>query len=279
MRKPFLRLLLLLGVLACEKQTDITPAGAPPDLVVVDGMVTNEQKSHCVKLTRTMGRPDAIPTPVTGAVVMVYDADSTWFFTELPAASGCYWSPVTMWPVVGKTYSLLVNTAGKSLTAKAVLSRPLEFLRLRYAATNDGLYKISFVANPFNPNRPAMYKIVLDWSFLPAYREANPDDCRKEVYYYSLPTLDVSEILAPAAEEIRFPAGTRVVQTRFSLSDEQAAFYRALLLNTTWNGGLFNSAPASLPTNLSEGGAGFFGACGVTVKTFFVLPITNEKYF
>ena len=270
-------MVLLLGVLACEKPTDTAPLAAPPDLLVVDGMVTNEEKSHVVKLTRTMAAPDASPVAVTGAVVIVYDADSTWVFTEHPASSGYYVSRATMFPVVGKTYSLLVNVGGKSVTAKAVLSKPLEFVRMRYGGTNDGLYKITTVANPFNPNRPAMYKISLDWSFLPAYRDADPDECRKEVYYYSLPTLDVSEILAPEAEEVRFPAGTRVVQTRYSLSDEQSAFYRALLLNTTWNGGLFNSAPASLPTNLSEGGAGFFGACGVTIKTFYVLPLADEK--
>lgn len=267
---------LLIGIMlilsGCEKAIEIDYQSTPPDVIVIDGIITNEQKAHLVRLTHPVVNPNDTPLPVAGAVVMIYDADSVWNLIESQTNPGNYYSPVWFLPVVGRTYTLLVNTDDKSLTAKAVMTKPLAFFKARYAKGNNDLYHIVPASNPYNPNRAAMYKVNLDWSFLPSYRNQNPDECRAVVFYYTLPTLDVNEILAPTSETVWFPAGTYVVETRYSLSDEHAAFIRALLLNTTWNGGLFDGDQASLPTNLNEGGVGFFGACGVVTRSFFVLP-------
>lgn len=270
--RNFVAIFALLLLLGCEKATDQVTPSQYQNMLVVDATITDEKKEHEVKLSLTMSDPNAVPEPVTGAAVMVYDADTTWNLVERPEGSGQYYTPAFASPVVGNTYTLLISAGGVSYSAKATVTKPLEFARMRYKQTSEGLYKIYAVANPYNPNRPAMYEINFDWSFLPAYKDKNPDDCRATVFYYTLPTLDVSEILAPESEIVEFPAGTRVVERRYSLSDEQAEFIRALLLNTTWAGGLFNSAPATLPTNVSNGGAGFFGACGVNSRTFFVWP-------
>lgn len=263
---------LVLLLLGCEKATETDYKNIPPDVIVVDGIITNEQKAQMVRLTHPVVNPNDTPLPVAGAVVMIYDADSVWNLSESPTNPGYYYSPVWFLPVVGRTYTLLINTDDKSLTAKAVMTKPFAFFKARYAKGNNDLYHILPASNPYNPNRAAMYKVNLDWSFLPSYREQNPEDCKAVVFYYTLPTLDVNEILAPTSETVWFPAGTHVVETRYSLSDEHAAFIRAMLLNTTWNGGLFDGDQASLPTNLNDGGVGFFGACGVATRTFFVLP-------
>lgn len=268
--------LLVMLAWACERETDLLPDTNNPHLLVVEGTLTNETKNHRLRLTYSTNHPNDTPMPVSHAAVVVFDADTTWVLTDWPSGSGNYYTPAYATPQVGKTYSLVVSLNGQSFTAKATVTQPLGFIRLRYIQTNDSLYKISAVANPYNPNRPAKYEIYLDWSFLPAYRHLPVEQCKAVVYYYTLPTLDVSEVLAPESEMVKFPAGTRVVQRRLSLSDEQASFARALLLNTVWTGGLFSSAPASLPTNMSEGGAGFFGACGVTSHTFFVWPVAEK---
>ncbi|PKP20505.1 MAG: hypothetical protein CVU06_10560, partial [Bacteroidetes bacterium HGW-Bacteroidetes-22] len=190
MRKTTFLAGLMLLMFGCEKASDIGSQGIPPDLVVVDGIITDEQKAHLVKLTSPVADPDDTPVPVTGAVVMIYDADSTWNLTELPDNSGYYYSPAWFLPVVGRTYTLLIRAAGKSLTAKSTLTNPLAFFRARYVKGSNGLYHIQAASNPYNPSRAAMYKVNLDWSFLPAYSNQNPDDCRAVVYYYTLPTLD-----------------------------------------------------------------------------------------
>ena len=115
-----------------------------------------------------------------------------------------------------------------------------------------------------------MYEILLDWSAVPGFEQQNPDSCKAVLYYYTLPTIEVSQVLAPTLEKVTFPKGTLITERRYSLTDEHAAYFRALLLETTWSGGFFNTASANVPTNLSTGALGFFGACGVTEKTEMV---------
>jgi hypothetical protein len=131
---------------------------------------------------------------------------------------------------------------------------------------NDNKYHLTRVPFPYNPTLSAMYEVQLDWSSVPGYENQNPDSCKAKVYYYTLPTLDVSELFAPGIEKVTFPAGTVIIERRYSLTDEHAAFLRAVLLETTWQGGYFNTASANIPTNLSTGAMGFFGACGVAEK-------------
>ena len=271
-----LLLLISLVLLGCERETDFMPETSYQKQIVVEATLTNEPRNHKVCLRYTTSHPNDLPEPVSQAAVVVFDADTTWQLTEWPEASGNYYTPAYATPREGLTYTLLITKNGQSITAKALVTKPLEFIRMRYTSTTDSLYKIQAVASPYNPNRPALYEIWLNWSFLPAYKHLPEEQCQARVCYYTLPTLDVSEVLAPESEVVKFPAGTLVVQRRLSLSDEHAAFYRALLLNTTWTGGLFNSAPGSLPTNLSNGATGFFGACGVTSRIFFVLPTSSN---
>ena len=103
----------------------------------------------------------------------------------------------------------------------------------------------------------------VDWSSAPGYETENPELYKAKLYYYTLPTIDVNEVFAPNIEKVGFPSGTKITVRRYSLTDEHAAFLRALLLETTWSGGYFNTASANIPTNLSTGALGFFGACGV----------------
>ena len=90
--------------------------------------------------------------------------------------------------------------------------------------------------------------------------------------FYTLPTLDVSEVFAPQMEEIYFPAGSSITERRYSITPGHAEFIRELLLETNWAGGLFNVASANVTTNLSNGALGFFGLCAVTQLSVIVNP-------
>ena len=46
-----------------------------------------------------------------------------------------------------------------------------------------------------------------------------------------------------------------------------AAYLRALLMETEWQGGAFDEASANLPTNITNGGLGYFAVCGVLADT------------
>ena len=270
MNKYILYILLIsLLHVSCEEQTDWNLQTANNDFVVVDGIITNELKVQTITLTRPVLKINENAQPVSGATVLVSSELLSVTFIEDSLHPGTYLSESPFRGIKNKTYSLNITLENKVYSSKAELIPAVEnFTFISWQKNeNDDKYRISKVPAPYFPLLPAMYEIQLDWSSAPGYATANPDSCKAKLFYYTLPTIDVSEVFAPGIEKINFPAGTIITERRYSLTDEHAAFIRALLLETTWQGGYFNTATANIPTNLSEGALGFFGACGVAEKT------------
>jgi len=267
MRKLLTYLFLTLLLLSCEKQTDWELQESNNEYIVVNGIITNELKVQSISLSRPVTGINGQSQPVTCATVLISSNQMVYNFHEDTLQPGLYLSDKAFAGFKNKTYSLLITSGSNVYSSKAVLATPFDFIFLVYKKiTNENLYRIIWVANTYNSVRPAMYEIFLDWSSVPGYENTDPDSCWAKLYYYSLPTLDVSEIFAPSLQKMSFPAGTLITERRYSLTDEHAAYIRSLLLETTWQGGFFNTAAANVPTNLSEGALGYFGACGVVEK-------------
>jgi hypothetical protein len=267
MKKLLTYLLMLKLLTSCEEQLTWDLQEGNNDFIVVDGIITNELKVQCITISKPVNGLNDLPQPVTGATVLVSSSQLVYSFHEDATQQGTYLSDKPFTGFKNKFYSLLITTGNKVYSAKAVLAPPAEFVFLHYQKNiNENKYHISWVANNYNPNKAAKYEILLDWSGVPGYESINPDSCKAKLFYYTLPTLDVSEVFAPNPDKIAFPSGTIITERKYSLTDEHAAFIRAILLETTWQGGLFNTASANIPTNISEGARGFFGACGLVEK-------------
>jgi hypothetical protein len=268
MKKLLTSLILLLFLVSCEEQTDWDLKKSDYDFIVVDGIITNELKVQTVTIMKPVTVLNGTPEPVSGATVLVSSNLLTHTFHEDQLHPGTYLSDNAFTGIRNQTYSLLITSGTRTYSSKAVLSPAVQdFAFINYQKDPDD-DKYRFVSSPFpyNPTMSAMYEVQLDWSSALGYENQNPDSCRAKLYYYTLPTLDVSELFAPGIEKITFPSGTVITERRYSLTDEHAAFLRAVLLETTWQGGYFNTASANIPTNLSTGAMGFFGACGVLEK-------------
>lgn len=260
--------LTALFLAGCEKATEWPLENNQTDYMVVEGTITNEEKFQNIRLARPMQGPDNEPEAIGNAGVLVSTEDRVYRFTEDPSEPGTYRSEEAFAGKPGKTYSLIINHNGKIVSAKTGMAPAADFVFLRYVRqSGTDLFRIVWVANPYNAKRPAMYEILLDWSAVPGYEQSAAEDTRARLLYYTLPTLDVSQVFAPAMEKVLFPPGTVITERRYSLTASHAAYLRALLSETNWQGGLFGSSPANLPTNLSGAGIGFFGACAVTTKT------------
>ncbi len=267
MRKLLKYMTMILLLTSCEEQKDWDLQVNSNDQVVVDGIITNELKVQRLSLSMPVISLNEKPRPVSGATVLVSSNQQVYSFHEDLLLPGMYLSDKAFIGLKNRTYSLLLTSGSSVFTAKTNLEPAMEFIFLRYTKSeNKKDFRITAVASQYNPHKPAMYEILLDWSEAPGYASANPDSCKAKLFYYTLPTLDVSEVLAPALEKLTFPAGTLITERRYSLTDEHAAFIRAVLLETTWQGGYFNTASSNVPTNLSAGAIGFFGACGVIEK-------------
>jgi hypothetical protein len=264
MRKLISYVLVILLFQSCEEQTDWPLQPGNTDLVVVDGIVTDELQVQSIQITKPVKNINETAMAVSDATVLVSSDQTVYAFHEDPARKGIYVSDEAFKGANGKTYSLNITIGGNLYSAKAVLAPPEDMEFIGYEKnTDNAYYHLTNVPFPYNPDRSARYEVILDWSKAPGYESVNPDLCKAKLYYYVLKTLDVSEVFAPGMEKIIFPPGTVITERRYSLTDEHAAFIRALLLETTWQGGFFNTATANIPTNLSTGAAGFFGACGV----------------
>jgi len=266
----FFRFLTLTALLmtGCEKETAWSPENLSASYVVVDGTITNELKIQEIRLIKPANSPNEEPGAITGADILVSTEDKVYTFTQDQERPGYYLSEEAFAGKAGMTYSLIVNHNNTIISAKTGMVQATDFIFLRYVRqSSTKLFRIVWVANPYNAKRPAMYEILLDWSAVPGYENMAPEDTKARLLYYTLPTLDVSQIFAPAMEAVLFPPGTVITEKRYSLTQGHAEYIRALLSETNWQGGLFNSAPANLPTNLSGNGLGYFGACAITTKT------------
>jgi len=271
MRKSFIYILLIL-LISCEKQTDTPIKAKDLNLVVVDATLTDEHITQSIRLTESVTELNAVPKPYTGASVIISDPDHPPFFlTEQSEDPGVYQLPGSFTAHPNAEYTLQISKDGKTYTAKTFMVPVGPFVRLRVQKdASNRLFHIVWVANPYDALHPSMFEILLDWSKVPGYTTMPPESCKARLYYYTLPTIDVSQIFSPEMEQIKFPLGTKIIERKYSLNPDYAEFIRALISETNWKGGLFDSAPANVPSNLSEGAVGFFAACSVVSDSAFV---------
>ena len=271
------RICLITGLVfflhGCVKETPWTLKGDLPGKLIVDAIITDEVKAHGIKLTFPVSALNQQPKPATGAGVLISNEDSTWQLTENPSNSGIYYTPSSFYARLQKNYTLLISLDGAVYTAKTTMTGGSYFKELQYAKNEDNnLYYIDWVANAFSAEKAAMWELLIDWSMVQGYKHLDSLQNHARILFYTLPTLDVSEVFAPMMQSVYFPAGTIISERRYSLTGEHAEFIRELLLETNWTGGLFTVASANVGTNLSEGAFGYFGACAVNELSVTVMP-------
>lgn len=268
MQKLISYLILILLLTSCEEQTswDLQPGNN--DFLVVDGIITSELKTQTISILRPVSNINESAQPVSGATILVSSNELVFAFHEDTLHPGIYKSDIPFQGIKNQTYSLLITFESRVYSAKTMMSGEINFSLIGYEKSGvENKFRMSKTQNNYSPTNPAMFEIQLDWSNVSGYANLNPDSCKAKLYYYVLPTLDVSEVFTPGIEKVSFPVGTLITERRFSLTSEHAAFIRAVLLETSWQGGFFNTATANVPTNLSSGAKGFFGACGVSELT------------
>ncbi len=261
-----LGVIVLLG--GCEKAIDWPVDGDQNGYIVVDGMITDEYKTQVIRLSKTTSAPNELPEPVADAEIIVSTDDNVYTFSQDSTQPGRYISDVYFAGVAGKEYTLFINANNSIISAKAKMTAVSDFIFLKYAHQgNKDLFRITWVANTYSAGNPAMYEVLLDWSEVQGYEGLPPDSTKARLLYYTLPTLDVSQMFAPEMETVMFPPGTTITENKYALTTEHAAYIRAMLAEPTFQGGLFNSVPSHLPKNLSGLGIGYFSACTVISKT------------
>ena len=271
MRTLARHILFLILLAGCVKEADLPLPDQSTSWIVVNAILTDEQKVQPVRITTPVNGLNEIPQPITGATVLITTADSLWILNEDPLKPGNYLTDSLFVAQLGHTYTLQISYSGNNFSAKAEMVPGKVFNELTYKKNeNDSWHHIDWVASAFSVDNPALWEILIDWSTLPGFDTLDPATCRARLLFYTLPTIDVSQIFAPMMEQTSFPAGSIINERRYSLTPSHAEFLRQLLLETNWQGSMFPTANANVITNLSPGALGYFGVCAVTELSLVV---------
>lgn len=252
-----------LFMISCESEYTWNIKSSDKKALIVDGIITNEYKPQCIKLSLLNNDLNMPYSAVSGAAVNVNNGTSTYTFSESVTEPGSYYSNAFQ-GVIGKTYTLQINYLTNTYTASAKMV-PITALDSVKLISKDNLFKY----NHTKYGDPAMIEVYLDWSASPGYC-ATYGSCSALETFYILYNVDINSEIRPDHEIIYFPKGTRIIRRKYSLTEEHQAFLRSLLIETEWKGGVFDVQEGNVTTNLSAGALGYFGACTVLSDTTFV---------
>lgn len=224
--------------------------------LVVDGMITNELKTHCINLTLTNPSANMDSEPVSGALVVVSDKNNTYIFTESVISPGNYYS-APFQATAGKKYELSISYQDLHFTAVDSMVAITELTGFNLSLVQkDSLFSYHHIKEGL----PAMIDINLDWSGNTDYIQHYGASSAKETFY-TLNNVDINDAFSADKQVIYFPKGTKIVRHKYSLSPQHQNFIRSLLMETEWRGGLFDVQQGNVSTNLTNGALGFFSVC------------------
>lgn len=240
-----------------------------PDLIVVEGVLTNERKAHEVKISKPVANPSEVPEPVEDAAVAIFDGTNATLLTE--TSPGIYMTNSNFRAVINKLYFLVIIHDGIQYTAGSYLVpvRRLEPLQYRRVPGRLNWYELELRET----QDASMVEIWLDWSHLPNFQGYSADSTQARIVYYTVKSIDVNKWFKPGKERVFFPVGTRVVRRKYSMNQYQEDFVRTMMAETEWRGGLFDVQPGNVQTNLSDGAVGYFSVSTVVADSTIISPL------
>lgn len=263
--------LFVLSLQGCESKFEFEPDSDNVNTLVVEAMITNENKRHYVCLSKIEKDYYKSKIPADSAFVAVVSADSTFYYREDSIEKGKYYSEHDFAGIKDNVYYLHIEYQKITYSANGKMTAVTPPDTIKWALnTETGLYYLTHVADNFVKENPAMYEINLDWHDVEGYEDLPYDQTHALMYYYSLTTTDISQLFAPEKETVEFPLGTKIIERKYSLNHEHEMYIRSLLAETTWSGGFFDEAHGNLQTNIDNGAIGFFGVCTVYNDTIWV---------
>ncbi|MBS0012201.1 MAG: DUF4249 domain-containing protein [Bacteroidales bacterium] len=259
MKKYFKIIWILLLFSACEEPVDWQLDDAITPRLVVEAMLTNQPGLNYVKLSLPVRNPNRAPQSVSDAIVAFFDGDDYHVLSEDPNKPGLYLANPSLRGVINRVYWLYIRLGEYEFAAGAYMVpvSPLKEFIYFEDPGKPGYYRIY----PRESDTPAYTEYRVEWE------ESDGQSNHSVFYAYKLSTLDVNQFFRPDAETLSFPAGSRIIRTKYSLSPDHERYLRSLLSETDWRGGWFDVMHGNLHTNLNNGAVGFFAASSVVRDT------------
>lgn len=261
--------LVLVSLASCTKIIDLDLNDDENQRLVVDAVFTTLPLEHQVKLNITANYFSAeVPPVATGATVSVTDGVNVINFLE--TEPGIYKTDSLARALSNTNYTLNISYNGVDYTAQNYCDSvpKLDSVLVEYvpATQNDKAYhkiristqeKLGYgdyyawqiYVNGVLDNDTITEQISTDDGFFP------------DGTYFNMFELTRMRDLNP---------GDTIMVAQHAISKETYEAYFAILLQTAFRGGIFDTPPADVPTNLSEGAVGLFAASGESRKVGYV---------
>ena len=273
-------LLVLMAVVfsSCEEKIDFDLNNSEYSRLVVEGSITDQQKAHTVKLTRTTSYYNNEQAPAErNAIVTISDDNEAFILTE--TSHGIYQTDSTVQGVIGNTYTLNILTMdNKSYIATSALSSiaPIDSITYEYIEqfvhggdqVKGYLLKTSG-PEPLGVGNNYMWFVYIDNKLV--------TEKVSDIMFVTDDYVDgnyISEFGFYLIEQELRPTDTLDVTVEaHSFPRSYYDFLMAIMLETEYRGqggGMFDGPPANVPSNISNGAIGYFRASAVVSKSIKV---------
>lgn len=235
---------------ACTEPYDTT-LGSSYIRLVVQGSINDQYQVHQVLLTKSADYFSNKPAKkVTGANVLISDGDTNFQLHEV--SEGLYQTD-TMAGIPGKTYTLTIDTEGKTYEASCYLNYcpPIDSIRFGYYDLSD--YDIIdssayILLNAMEPSTPDNYYM---WN---VYRNGVLEtDTLNEVYSSDDQFINGYYMYDAKVGWVRkVNTGDTITLEMLSITKEYYDYVNQVLTVTDWDMGPFGGPPANPNGNIHE---------------------------
>lgn len=243
--------------------------------LVVESIITTDTTAHLINLSLTKDYfEEGIPAKAEDAIVSI--TQGTTITNLIESEPGKYYTPDDFFGEEGKAYTLSIDYDGKNYLAETVLPSltPLDSILVvdyeepmfpgqeEEEAFPDNYTVVPYFQEPDTPGDYYIFRMLIngeyftstlvDWFF-------TNDDGVNGSY------IGDAEFFTFYAEQ-----GDEITFEMLSITKSDFENLNAILLETEFRGGLFDGAPANVPTNISGGAVGQFIMADVERKTVVI---------
>lgn len=259
----------LISIFSCTEKIDID-LDSTYERIVVEGYLTDENKPHQVKITKSADYFSNKPAgPITGATVSINDGNTNFNLTE--TNPGIYETD-TMSGVPGKNYTLSIDINGNNYTASEYMHicPPIDSIGLKkYRLDSEYIAVLIYAQEPGNETN--------HYAWLAYKNDTLVTDTLREVFFSDDIFIDGSYINGVDVQYVEAGYGDIITLEMLSITKEYYDYMLKVMLETDWNGGPFDGPPANFYGNISNEALGYFAVYSIERKTAIVSePLTTE---
>ncbi len=284
MKKTYIILvLIILTVYSCTERIDFELKEGDNNSLVVDGEFTDEFKIHSVRLTRSTQYYHNGATPIElGATVTISGGSDIYSLTD-NNSDGIYETETEVAGVPGNTYVLDITLADGSNYSATEFMVPLgdiDTITYKYEDLSFQTFKKVFlykICMSFQEPSPKgnyySYDLYID-------NKLDTDSLYEKIMlddeYYDRTYFDEQEMFVINNDSITKDLTPVKIEMK-SLSKEHYDYNNSILMETVYRGSMFDGPPANVPTNISNGGLGFFAVSAVKEAETEIVYQTNPE--